>query len=48
LWFALAAAGHTLAGAFRLHVSCLAGFLNSIEIRTEMETRLIETAVKAA
>jgi hypothetical protein len=46
--FAFVANGHTLtAGAFRLHVARLVEFLKSINA-TEMEARLIETAVHAA
>jgi len=46
---AFVAAGHTLTvGAFRLHVSRLVGFLETVSCRSEMEERLIGSALYAA
>ncbi len=47
--FAFVAAGHTLtSGAFRLHVTRLVGFLNSVSVGPDMEACLIERALKVA
>ena len=46
---AFVAGGHTLTmGAFRLHVTRLAGFLKSLSLASESEARLIERVVDAA
>jgi Ca-activated chloride channel family protein len=46
---AFVAAGHTLtAGAFRLHVTRLVGFLKSLNVASDREGRLIDTALDAA
>lgn len=46
---AFVAAGHTLTeGAFRLHVTRLAGFLKSLSATSGSESHLIKTAVLAA
>jgi Ca-activated chloride channel family protein len=46
---AFVAGGHTLTmGAFRLHLTRLAGFLKSLSLASESEARLIERVVDAA
>jgi hypothetical protein len=46
---AFVAEGHTLtAGAFRLHVTRLVGFLKSLSIASDREARLIDAALEAA
>jgi hypothetical protein len=46
---AFVAAGHTLtAGAFRLHVARLVGFLKSVSVASDLEGRLIDRALEAA
>ena len=46
---AFVAAGHTLTeGAFRLHVTCLVGFLETVSFGSEMEERLIGSTLDAA
>lgn len=47
--FAFVAAGHTLtSGAFRLHVTRLVGFLQSVSVASELKGRLIERTLNAA